>query len=266
MHREQPVFRLSLWGTARFRTRASRILSGVIAETFNLFADCAAGSSCAPPLDNPPVVDSTTAGAIVTPPQSLEYLPGLVQTSSVAVPSCSVGTGANPDYWPAVAGCDQSTVYQCGVQSSIASPANQIDLTENPGGAARRYCVCDIVLDRSDRARLCERAGHFGTRVPTPTKSRPGLAMPLPVCEAILLLVAIRSSPYRSMTAAAARYIRRATCQCNNCWLPASFHQSVNTDGSLNVTVLNVAGCGNSATNAPIPGTSPVPIRLVTPP
>ena len=44
------------------------------------------------------------------------------------------------------------------------------------------------------------------------------------------------------------------------------FINHVNTDGSLNVTVLNVAGCGNNATNAPIPGTSPVPVRLVTPP
>jgi hypothetical protein len=44
------------------------------------------------------------------------------------------------------------------------------------------------------------------------------------------------------------------------------FINQVNADGSLNVTVLNVAGCGNSATNAPIPGTSPVPVRLVTPP
>jgi hypothetical protein len=44
------------------------------------------------------------------------------------------------------------------------------------------------------------------------------------------------------------------------------FINQVNTDGSLNVTVLNVAGCGNNATNAPIPGTSPVPVRLVTPP
>jgi hypothetical protein len=40
----------------------------------------------------------------------------------------------------------------------------------------------------------------------------------------------------------------------------------VNTDGSLNVTVLNVAGCGNNAANRPVTGSSPVPVRLITPP
>jgi hypothetical protein len=44
------------------------------------------------------------------------------------------------------------------------------------------------------------------------------------------------------------------------------FINQVNTDGSLNVTVLNVAGCGNTAANRPVTGTSPVPIRLVTAP
>jgi hypothetical protein len=29
---------------------------------------------------------------------------------------------------------------------------------------------------------------------------------------------------------------------------------------------MNVAGCGNSAASAPIYGTSPVPVRLITPP
>jgi hypothetical protein len=36
--------------------------------------------------------------------------------------------------------------------------------------------------------------------------------------------------------------------------------------GNLNVTVLNVAGCGNQATGNAVVGTSPVPVRLITPP
>jgi hypothetical protein len=36
--------------------------------------------------------------------------------------------------------------------------------------------------------------------------------------------------------------------------------------GNLNVTVLNVAGCSNNATANPVYGTSPVPVRLITPP
>jgi hypothetical protein len=39
-----------------------------------------------------------------------------------------------------------------------------------------------------------------------------------------------------------------------------------NTTGNINVTVMNVAGCSNGATSPPVFGTSPVPVRLITPP
>ena len=45
------------------------------------------------------------------------------------------------------------------------------------------------------------------------------------------------------------------------------FINQVNNNGSFNVTVLNVAGCSNTATTSTptVSGTSPVPIRLITP-
>ena len=44
------------------------------------------------------------------------------------------------------------------------------------------------------------------------------------------------------------------------------FINSVDSNGDPKVTVLNVAGCSNTATasTATVPGTSPVPIRLIT--
>jgi hypothetical protein len=36
--------------------------------------------------------------------------------------------------------------------------------------------------------------------------------------------------------------------------------------GDINVTVMNVAGCSNNALNPSVTGTSPVPVRLITPP
>jgi hypothetical protein len=42
--------------------------------------------------------------------------------------------------------------------------------------------------------------------------------------------------------------------------------------GDINVTVLNIAGCSNSSTNSGVTpvvggaGTSPIPVRLITPP
>jgi hypothetical protein len=44
------------------------------------------------------------------------------------------------------------------------------------------------------------------------------------------------------------------------------FINSVDNFGNVSVTVMNVAGCGNDASGAALTGTSPVPVRLITPP
>jgi hypothetical protein len=44
------------------------------------------------------------------------------------------------------------------------------------------------------------------------------------------------------------------------------FINSVDTLGNINVTVMNVSGCSNAATAQPVNGSSPVPVRLITPP
>jgi hypothetical protein len=45
------------------------------------------------------------------------------------------------------------------------------------------------------------------------------------------------------------------------------FVRTVDTTGNMQVTVLNVSGCGDTAssTTPTAPGSSPVPIRLITP-
>src|ERR1039458_6697160 len=104
---------------------------GVIGETFNLFADCASGTSCTMPTTPQPQANIRfwSAPNPLPPTPNLQYLPGEAPSSSTAVPSC----GSGSLYEAAVAGCDQSTAYQCGVPSSEATPANSIDLRENPG-------------------------------------------------------------------------------------------------------------------------------------
>jgi acyl CoA:acetate/3-ketoacid CoA transferase len=47
------------------------------------------------------------------------------------------------------------------------------------------------------------------------------------------------------------------------------FINDVDQYGNVNVVVLNVAGCGNGSSTTssnPVTGSSPVPIRLITPP
>jgi len=44
------------------------------------------------------------------------------------------------------------------------------------------------------------------------------------------------------------------------------FVNNVDASGNIQVTVLNVAGCGsNASTNPPVFGNSPLPVRLITP-
>jgi len=82
-------------------------------------ADCKTGNpNCKTLTDNPP-------GLGPGPGLTLEYVPALISgTDAVAVPGCATGS----DYQGAIAGCDQSTVYACGIIGGGA----QADLTFNP--------------------------------------------------------------------------------------------------------------------------------------
>jgi hypothetical protein len=248
--------------------------SGVIGGTFNLFADCTSASPCTLVGGGQPQANAT--GPLLgfngkSPPSTpnLEYLPGLAPASSVAVPSCGTsGSGGSAEYLPAVAGCDQSTMYQCGVQSSVAATPNSIDLTENPGGST------------GDTATGVECLINQSTEGPAPSG------------QDLLLMNGTPAYPYQIQagTANANTAVRGDYVTSSNSIMSLPIYDPgttinptgstyvtivgflqvfvnyVNIDGSLNVTVMNVAGCGNNATGRAVTGSSPVPIRLVTAP
>jgi hypothetical protein len=225
---------------------------GVIGETFNLAADCgAAPGPCAPLPNRPPGVN---------PPGTLQYLPGLPPAASSAVPSC---VDANP-YQQAIAGCDQTTQYQCGVPSAAAANPNLVDVNENPSGAGG---------DTSTAAQcLIYQAPGAGQdsliQTTFPYQIQAGAGNPLRAggtavtsSTSIVSLPIYDSSVPLTFTGTQAKVTIVGFLQV--------FINSV-ANGNPNVTVLNVAGCGNGTTNTvnpqPLYGTSPVPIRLITPP
>jgi Flp pilus assembly protein TadG len=241
-------------------------LSAVIGEKFNLFADCGIGTPCAPPTAQPQanvtVGVFTSGGPPVTP--NLEYLPGAVLAPSVAVPSCSgSGSGGNLDYQPAVAGCDQSTVYQCGVQSSIAAPANSIDLAENPGGTTGDTATgVACLINQSTLGSVSGQDSMITTSFPFQITAGGANANVALRGGAVTSSNSIMSLPiYDDGTT-----IGSGTTNVTIVGFLQVFVNQVKADGSLDVTVLNVAGCGNNAANRPVTGSSPVPVRLVTPP
>ena len=236
---------------------------GVIGETFNLFADCPPGASCTRPPTTPQPQANIPPGLIFAGPNpppntpNLQYLPGEVPSSSTAVPSC--GTGSL--YQAAVAGCDQSTAYQCGVPSSEATPANSIDLRENPGSsggdtATGILCLINQSLGGSGQDLLDASSYPFQITA-GPSNPVTGLRGSVVTSSNSIVSLPIYDG---------APISRGNTAPVTIVGFLQVFINQVNNDGSLSVTILNVAGCGGDTSNTAVTGSSPVPIRLITPP
>lgn len=223
--------------------------TGVIGESFTLTSDCKPGNpNCKGGdglLDNPPSYNKQGAN-------TLDYVPTLIQPTAVAYPTCA----DDSDYQKAIGGCDQSSVYACG----IVGGGVQADLSFNPGqpsGDTSRATQCLIhqqggqdVLDRSV----------------FPFQIHAGSGNPVITSGVITSSTSIATVPIYDDTQVPVQFpIGVNQTPVTVVGFLQVFIDGVDSNGNLNVTVLNVAGCSNSALNPPVSGTSPVPIRLITP-
>jgi Flp pilus assembly protein TadG len=183
---------------------------------------------------------------ISNPPAAGSYIPAAVVAPVSAYPSC-----ANDDtFQEAIGGCDQNTQYQCGVSGGASA-----DLMINPARDTRTAAQC-----------LINNAGpdSLDTSI-FPYQIQAGTANPVITSGFVTSSTSIATVPiYDGATLAS---VNQPTITIVG-FLQVFINQA-NFNGSLDVTVLNVAGCSNTATPPPpIPasGTSPVPIRLITPP
>jgi len=256
--------------------------NGVIGESFWLVTDCAASSfpaSCAPP-DNPAKTNSTNSSLIgysgAWPVNNLEYLPGAITSNPVAIPSCATtGTGTDPNYIGAVAGCDQSTAYQCGVPiASQNTPVNSVDLNENPGGvtgdtvaglacSATQSSATSLPLNSANGLDSLDTTAY-------PFKMLTGTLNPLKIPSSTQVTASnqIVSLPIYD-TNHGIFSVSGPNSQLTVVGFLQVFINQIDPNGNVQVTVLNVAGCGNGSNglpNNPVTGSSPVPIRLITPP
>ena len=227
---------------------------GVIGEPFVMAADCHRGRpDCkgGNMIANPP---TSTAGTI-------HYLPGLVQGTPVAVSSCANGD----TFQEAIAGCDQSTTYACGTALGA-----QVDLTENPinpssangdtGTAVQ--CLTNAAAQGMGQGQDQIDTGTFPFQIQAGSNNslvKDGLVSNNGIVTASSSIVTL---PIYDGTRLAAGNQPNVTIV----GFLQVFVQDLDANGHPHVTVLNVAGCSNNATNSPVSGTSPVPIRLITPP
>jgi len=235
--------------------------TAVIGEQFNLVPDC---------NTNGPTCNLTPGGGQVftnmpgvAAPTNLQYVPGLAPASSSAVPSCATGS-----YQQAVAGCDQSTTYQCGVSYLTAATPNLVDLNENPGIATNDTSAAAQCLIQQVKGQDTLLTNVY------PYEIQAGAGNPLVGANGTVItnsnsIVSIPIYDGNGSTSLPVNGGNQAPVTIVG--FLQVFINAVNAggiDGSLNVTVLNVAGCGTgvSALATPVYGTSPVPVRLITPP
>jgi hypothetical protein len=251
--------------------------TGIVGEQFWLEPDCIhTGQTCStrirPPQGN--YYDPTRAAWLEQPP-SLEYLPGEAPVVvPAAVPSCA--SSSRSAYEEAVAGCDQSTVYQCGMQSSSSSNPNRVNLNENPGAGTNDTMngVTCLINEGDATARQPDGQDFLnsnGSPSSYPFQIFAGSSNPLSVANGtpITSSTSIVSLPiYDDSVGSIAP---SGTTKVTIVGFLQVFINQVDQWGNVNVTVLNVAGCSNgngpdSVSSTPVLGTSPVPIRLITPP
>ena len=258
-------------------------ISGAIGERIWIEPDCVhTGASCSLRLPSP---QGNYYGvghqAWLQPAPSMEYLPGDVSNaSSVAVPSCSAGSA----YRQAIGGCDQKTVYACGVQNS-----NLVDVSVNPSAGTddtRAGVTClihegdatDLQPDGQDTL-----VGQTGDPFGSPNNnvspsqypfqvlvgaSSPLLGSGLASGSAVTSSPSIVSLPIYDDTNPTQINSNGSTTITIVGFLQV-FINYVDQWGNVDVTILNVVGCGNGnnpTSVTPVLGSSPVPIRLITPP
>lgn len=238
--------------------------NGVIGETFWLASDCKhTGSSCTFRATPPEQANYTLAPYITTgnTTPNVLYLPGQPPTTTpVAVPSSASGGSL---YEQAIAGCDQSTVYQCGVQNASFNP-NMIDLNENPTSSNDMIAGVQDLIHENTLGTVDGQDTINNTAYPfqfLAGSSNPLVSGSLASGSAITSSRSIVTVPLYDYTSAIAS---SGTTQVTIVGFLQVFVNYVDQYSNVNVTVLNVAGCGTNATGTAVAGSSPVPIRLIT--
>jgi hypothetical protein len=247
--------------------------TGVVGERFTLFPDCREGfGSCQlhqegapPPEANFPQGKYGNIPAI----PNLAYVPGQVTGTPVAVPSGAVGD----TYQEAIGGCDQTTVYQCGVQT-----ANYVDLGVNPaqtqGSGYTTTGVMALIHQTSDTGGQTSTGqdyfNPYGTRTSDAPQILAGSSNPTGISGLITASNSIVSLPIYDSANPNVINNNGSTTPVTVVGFLQVFINGVDQYGDVDVSVMNVAGCGNGSggttLNQAVTGSSPVPVRLITPP
>jgi hypothetical protein len=184
-----------------------------------------------------------------------QYVAASVQGTPVAVAS---GATTGDSWQQAIAGCDQTTVYACGTVGGATA-----DLTTNLGAPPNNdtYTATEALTNAA--------SGGADSIVTTayPFQIRAGLGNPL-VSNGIVNDDDVITSSNSIVTIP---LIDNTLPFPNKIPQPSvtvvgflqMFITQVQLNGTIQGTVLNVAGCGNGGPPTSVVGSSPVPVRLI---
>ncbi len=243
--------------------------AGIIGETFWQVPDCVHGNPNYCQLLTPPSPQANYPVSGFNPgPFNLLGLPGQVGTSVTALPSCSSGD----PYEDAIEGCDSPANYQCGVPN-----ANAVDLTKHNPGVNSNTNAVECLIHQTDATNLTTSSGQdylsqtpLGSPSSYPFEILAGSSNPLGATFAgtpITSSNSIVSIPIYDQIATPT-IASNAVTNLTFIGFLQVFINAVDANGNRLMTVLNVSGCGNGTnpTGNPVSGSSPVPVRLITPP
>jgi hypothetical protein len=246
---------------------------GVIGEEFTLWADCnAGGQSCALRGGAEPQANMGPGAPAPTLP-NLQYVPGEVNPAIAISTSGASCASVNDEYGEAIAGCDQTTQFQCG--TSGATTPYKTDLYDyNPSnGSTSNGAQCLIHANGTGSAPDGQDTLALGTTTYAyPFQIQAGSNSPLsglvPAKDTqITSSDSIVSLPIYDSNGAYPQPQSSTESAVNIVGFLQVFINYVNTDGSVDVVVMNVVGCGEGTDSTTfINGSSPVPVRLITPP
>jgi Putative Flp pilus-assembly TadE/G-like len=240
-------------------TGTGAIESEVIGKTFNLTADCNRNprNSCA--LTNPP-----TATHSATNPQ-VDYVPALVAPNSGDVcpsPSSCTEDPNYPDYQDSIQ-CYDVNPYPCG------GPNNNTtwDNTVNPRGRRGPSALGAECLIRAASGQ--DQLQNLGPWPAAPyqfkAQSGPQSGYLLTTSGSVATIPIIDTGSFHATSPYGVTVVGFMQAFINQ----VQDGTNGTTDGDINVTVLNIAGCSTTpnVANAVVgSGTSPIPVRLIAPP
>jgi hypothetical protein len=250
---------------------------GVIGERFLLIPNCHHRITGSCSLRSTPIqANSPRNGNTVPNSPNLEFLPGQSENASVAVPSAA---SAGTLFEKAIAGCDQTTVYYCGVSSSspIGSGPNMVDLRIYPADDTTNGVQALINEGNPNPSGgqptgqdyFNQSASPYGNPSAYPFQILAGSSNPLPGLAAGVPITSSNSIVSLPIYDRANPIATTGTSPVTIVGFLQVFINGVDQYGNIDVVVLNVAGCSNGGgqpVGTAVTGSSPVPVRLITPP